>query len=472
MSAVAGEVLDVDYLVVGAGASAMAFVDTLVDHSDATVALVDRREAPGGHWLDAYPFVQLHQSACFYGVASTLLGGGEVQTEGPEAGLQVRSTAPEIVAYYAGVLRRLEATGRVRFLGGHEVTTTDGTPGVRRLVDGVRLCVAPHTTVVDATYLSPLIPRWVPPPFEVGPGARVIAVNDLPDAGPARRHVVVGSGKTATDACVWLLRHGVDPDAITWVRPRDPWMLDRANIQPDPEIYQAMFAEIVEGAARADSLDALFLHLEDAGVLLRLDPAHRPTMAKAPTLGRWELDLLRSIGDVVRRGHVRRAEGSLLVCDGGTVDVGPDALIVHCAADGLRNPPLVPVWAPRRLTLQPVRAGFPCFGAALVGYVEATRDDPSVKNTLCHPVPFGDRLEDWADMNARGLRSAASWGAEADIRAWASGVAINPGRVPEGDRSAALSASLDRIARHRDDAVRRLAAWALGAAGTPGTGGT
>jgi hypothetical protein len=40
--------------------------------------------------------------------------------------------------------------------------------------------------------------------------------------------VVVGSGKTATDACIWLLALGVAPDAICWVRPRDPWMMNRA----------------------------------------------------------------------------------------------------------------------------------------------------------------------------------------------------------------------------------------------------
>ncbi|MBZ5734485.1 NAD(P)-binding protein [Nocardioides sp. TRM66260-LWL] len=458
------DVIEADYLVVGAGASAMAFVDTLVDHRGATVVLVDRQDAPGGHWLQAYPFVQLHQAACFYGVASEVLGGGELQTEGPEAGLQVRSTAADITDYYARVLRRLEGTGRVRFLGGHEVIGGAAGEGgdlrVRRLEDDAELRVAPGARVVDARYVAPRIPSQVPPPFEVGAGARLVAVNDLPDAGPARRHVVVGSGKTATDACVWLLRHGVDPDAITWVRPREPWMLDRARIQPVPEVYQGMFAEIVEGAASAATLDDLLRHLEDAGVMLRLDPTRRPTMAKAPTLGRWELELLRSITDVVRLGHVRRVEDGRLLCDDGTVEIGPDALVVHCAADGLRNPPLLPVWSPERITLQPVRAGFPCFGAALVGYVEATRDDDATRNALCHPVPFGDRLEDWADMNARGLRSAAAWGAETDIRAWASGVAINPGRVPEADRTPALEDALTRIARHRDVAVERLAGWA------------
>ena len=76
-------VLETDYLVVGAGAAGMAFTDALVDHADVSVALVDRRHAVGGHWLDAYPFVRLHQASAFYGVASTLLGGGRVQQDGP-----------------------------------------------------------------------------------------------------------------------------------------------------------------------------------------------------------------------------------------------------------------------------------------------------------------------------------------------------------------------------------------------------
>ena len=63
--------LETDYLVVGAGAVGMAFVDTLLDHSDADVVMIDRRHRPGGHWLDSYPFVQLHQPSTNYGVNST-----------------------------------------------------------------------------------------------------------------------------------------------------------------------------------------------------------------------------------------------------------------------------------------------------------------------------------------------------------------------------------------------------------------
>ena len=41
--------------------------------------------------------------------------------------------------------------------------------------------------------------------------------------------------------------------------------------------------------------------------MLRIDRSVTPTMAKAPTLGTWELDLLRTIENVVRRGPHRLA---------------------------------------------------------------------------------------------------------------------------------------------------------------------
>lgn len=64
------DLIETDYLVVGACAAGMTVTDALLNHGDATVTLIDRRHAPGGHWLDAYPFVRLHQPSAFYGVDS------------------------------------------------------------------------------------------------------------------------------------------------------------------------------------------------------------------------------------------------------------------------------------------------------------------------------------------------------------------------------------------------------------------
>lgn len=445
-----------DYLVVGAGASGMAFADALVEHADrpVRVALVDRRDGPGGHWRHAYPFVRLHQSSTFYGVASTLLGGGRIQAEGPEAGLHERADQPTIQRYYEDVLARHVASGRVELLAHSEY---DGRRGVTDLATGVRGVVPERCRVVDARYLSPDIPAESPPRFAVD-GARVVPVNDLPlvEDDPAE-YVVVGSGKTATDAIVWLLGRGTDPDAICWVRPRDPWMLNRARIQPDPETYLAMVADLMEAAAAAPSLPELFLALEDAGIMHRIDRSVTPTMAKAPTLGFWELELLRSVERVVRRGHLRSASRGRLSFADGDVPIADDALVVDCAADGLKLPPLVPIWQPDVVTVQPVRAGFPCFGAAMIGYVEATRASDDDRNRVCRPSSYGNTLVDWARMNVLGLRASAAFNAEPDLRAFSDRVALNPARVPpDHSGSPALDAVRERMAAAVGPGVARL----------------
>ena len=447
--------LDADYLVVGGGAMGMAFTDALTDHADVRVVMVDRRHGVGGHWLEAYPFVRLHQSSCFYGVASTMLGGGRLQESGPEAGLQERATQPEITSYYARLLDRMQSSGRVEFLPNSDV---DGGRTVVSRISGERFEVPESCRVVNAHYLAPTIPAEQPPPFAVADGARVLPVNDLARLEEApSQYVVVGSGKTATDSCIWLLARGVDPDAICWVRPREPWMLNRALIQPDPAIFLGMAADTMQAASVSRSLDEVFLRLEDAGVMLRIDRSLTPTMAKAPTLATWELDQLRTIENVVRRGHIESVGRGTLTFGDGSVSVADDALVVHCAADGLKNPPLVPVWRPEDITLQPIRAGFPSFGAALVGYVEATRTDDDVKNRLCPPSNYGNSLQQWASMNVRGTRATMSFSAEPDIKEWSDGVALNPARVPPGHpASAALDDARERLASYTRPALARL----------------
>ena len=99
-------VLECDYLVIGAGATGMAFVDELL-HLDANVnvIIVDKRAKPGGHWVDAYSFVRLHQPAAWYGVNSRALGSG---------GADLASKA-QILSYYELVIDDFKSTGRVSY---------------------------------------------------------------------------------------------------------------------------------------------------------------------------------------------------------------------------------------------------------------------------------------------------------------------------------------------------------------------
>jgi hypothetical protein len=451
--------METDYLVVGAGAMGMAFTDALIDHADVHVTIVDRRHSPGGHWQDAYPFVQLHQASVFYGVASTVLGSGAVQLEGPEAGLQERARRAEIQHYYDGILlRRFVGSGRVTFLGGSEYHGDDAQHLVTSRVSGETTRVDVRRRLVDASYLAPTIPATTPPPFGVAEGARVIAVNDLAALASApSQYVIVGSGKTATDAIVWLLLNGVQSDRIVWIRPREPWMLNRAVVQPDPVVALGLAADTMASAAEAETLDDMFLRLEACGVMLRIDTDRVPTMAKTPTLGTWELDLLRTIENVVRLGHVQYVSADQIVLDEGVVPLTPGAIVVHCAASGLQYPPMVPVWSPDKIRLQTIRVGFPCFCAALAGFVEATRDDDRERNRLCPPNTLPDNPADWAVMQVRGTRAARAYGAEPDIAAWANQTALNPARITPSQREdAAVGAAVARLSGVVEHGLARL----------------
>ena len=449
------EALEADYLVIGAGAAGMAFTDALIDHADVSVIVVDRRHSAGGHWLDAYPFVRLHQASSFYGVASTLLGGRRIQQDGPEAGLPERATAPELCAYYARVLQeRMLRSGKVSFFPSCDYV---GEGQFVSRLSGRRYEVRGQRRVVDAHYLSPRIPATTPAPFGVAEGARVVAVNELVKLGGASsQYVIAGAGKTATDACIWLLDNGVEPGAICWVRPREPWMLNRAVVQPDPVVFLSTAAEIMEAAAVATSPDQVFFLLEDASVMLRIDRSVTPTMAKVPTLAQWELDRLRTIDRVIRLGHIRHVEPGRLVLTDGDVPIAPDAVVVHCASSGLRYRPLVPIWGREAITVQPIQLGFACFGAALAGYVEATLEDDALKNRLCPPSPFSNTPADWARQQVLGAR--ASFRSATQIRDWADGVSLNPARIPpELAGSAAVTAAQERLRHIAGPGMARMA---------------
>jgi uncharacterized protein (DUF433 family) len=131
---------------------------------------------------------------------------------------------------------------------------------------------------------------------------------------------------------------------------------------------------------------------------------------------------------------------------------------VHCAASGLQYPPLVPVWGPDKIRLQTIRAGFPCFNAALAGYVEATRDDDWERNRLCPPNIVPDSLASWARMQVRGTIAARRYGSEPDIAAWANSCALNPARIEPSQRDdPAVKVAAARLADHSERGLTRMA---------------
>lgn len=249
--------------------------------------------------------------------------------------------------------------------------------------------------------------------------------NDLTtlDRAPSG-YVVIGAGKTGMDACLWLLANGVEPDDIKWIMPRDPWMLDRANIQPGPEFADrtlGYFAGKREAAASATSIDDLFERLEEEGLLLRLDPTVRPTMFRCATVSLQELVQLRRIENIVRLGHVQTIERDEIVLDDGTIPTSPDTLHVDCTANGLEPRPVVPVFDGDRITLQNLRLCQPTFSSALVGHIEACYGSDTEKNERCIPNPYPSSHIDWLRTELINLENTVRWNADEDLTDWIRG---------------------------------------------------
>ena len=416
--------IEADYLVIGAGATGMAFVDTLVSETTATVAVVDRNHQPGGHWTTAYPFVRLHQPSAYYGVNSRPLGSDTDRPHRVERGL-------------LRVGRRRRGVGLLR--RGHAATTvTDGAGLVLSDERVPRRRPDPHTggddihvtarRIVDTTFVGVTVPSMRPPPYDVAPEVDCIPPNDLPKYGKRDRYVIVGAGKTAMDTCLWLLGHGIAPQRLTWIKPRDAWLLNRAGIQPGKQFAKQVLADVsaqLKSVELAESVEDLFARLADAGCLLRIDESIDPEMYRCAIVSRAELEQLRRIDDVVRMGHVKEIEPGRVVLDGGSLPIAGSALYIDCTAVGLGRREVSTVFDGDRITLQTVRTCQPVFSAALIAHVEADYADDDTRNALCRPIPNPEVPLDWLRMMLTYNGNQLRWFDEPEVMAWLDSARLN-----------------------------------------------
>ncbi|MBO0680281.1 NAD(P)-binding protein [Mycolicibacterium sp. S2-37] len=416
--------VDADYLIIGAGAMGMAFADTLIAESDATVVIVDRNDQPGGHWTTAYPYVRLHQPSAYYGVNSRDLGTGAIDVEGLNAGYHELASGAEVCAYFDAVMRQhLLPSGRVTYLPMSEYLGD----GRVRTYAGDEISVRARRIVTS--HVEIVVPSMRRPSYAVAPGVDCVPPNDLPRLRQGRdRYVIVGAGKTAMDACLWLLRHGVAPQRITWITPRDSWVLDRAAIQPGAQFAKRALADFsgqLAAVLEAQSYADLFVRLEARGCLQRIDTSVDPTMYRCAILSQAELTELRRIADVVRLGHVQAIEPGRITLDGGTVDVDPSALYIDCSADGLSRKPPTAIFDGDHISLQTVRTCQPAFSAAVIAHVEAAYHDDDTRNMFCGPVPYPHEPADWLRMMLTFNRNQLQWFADPDMMAWVDAARLN-----------------------------------------------
>lgn len=454
---------ETDYLIIGAGAVGMAFADTLLDETDAHITFVDRHAKPGGHWNDAYPFVALHQPSAFYGVNSTPLGAPEKDVIGLNKGFYSLATGSEVAAYYDTIMaRRFLPSGRVSYF---PLSNYLGDGRFESILSGKESSIEIRRKTVDATYYGTTVPATHTPKFEVADDVRLVPPNALPDlwqrpeAVPSQ-FVILGAGKTAMDVGVWLIQAGADPDSIIWVRPRDTWMLNRSRTQPGIEFFEGTIGgqvAIMEALAKADTAEDLFDRLEAEKVMLRLDPDVRPAMFHYPTISEAEVDILRTIKKVVRKGHVQRIEPGMMHCAEGNVETASDALFIDCTATAVERRPVVPQFQGDLITLQMIRVPQPAFSAALTAYIEANYEDDAIKNSLGQPVPLPDGIDTYPRANLVNMMNQFQWSQQPELQEWMIKARLDGFGKTIAAVSPADSEKQALLARFRDNAQAAIA---------------
>ncbi len=411
--------LKTDYLIVGSGAVGMAFADTLLTETDANIIIVDRYAKPGGHWNVAYPFVTLHQPSQFYGVSSKELSKGRVDEVGLNKGLNDLATGQEVSAYFDDVMRhQFLPTGRVQYF---PMCNYEGEGKFTSKLSGEAFQVS-YDKLVDCTFLNTSVPSTHTPGFTIADGVPFIPLNDLPKVTqPPEGYVVIGGGKTGIDAVLWMLETGIDPDKITWIMPRDAWLLNRANTQPSMAFFEnTMGAQAAqfESIANAENMDDMFDRLEASGYFLRIDRGVRPKMYHAATVSEMEIEELRKVKNIVRMGRVSAIEKDRIILAEGEIPTSTGHLHVDCSASAVTRTDMIPVFNGDTITPQTVRAYQPVFSASLIAHVEASERDEAEKNRLCAVVPLPNSTYDYMRMTAAMMMNQYNWGQDKEIQAW------------------------------------------------------
>lgn len=333
--------LECDYLVVGAGSSPLAFIDTLLtERPESKIILIDKKEAPGGHWVDAYGYVHLHQPSIVYGIASKQLEGNWLNTMLTKFTLpwNHRASKEEILNYYDNFVNEKVASQQVEYypnsVFNFEEEEKDlypsiaDKPQIHRFssVDGsVSYKVKVNVKLIDGTHGTNIIPHDSPFQFPVDEEVRVMTPNQIFDAfqeGSDKRnsmlenkYVVIGAGKTGMDAIVYLQRvMKVDPIDIAWVISNDVWMFNAA--------YDSSPSDFVSTLIKFNmDLEKTAFALEQKGALLRLDKNFNPTVFRLPSILPADFKLLRNIKTVIRRGRataIRHKYNSNVVVEFGS----------------------------------------------------------------------------------------------------------------------------------------------------------
>jgi hypothetical protein len=346
---------------------------------------------------------------------------------GHNAGLYELASGAEVTGYFHKVMHQsLLPSGRVRYLPMSLYSgIQDGIASVNSILSGQETHIKVRKKIVDATYFTPQVPATTAPNFKVADGVRLVTPTQLTQIWQSeerpKNYCILGAGKTAMDAAVWLLTCGAAPESIHWVMPRDSWLINRITTQPGVEFFAHSIggvAKQMKAMAEATSIDDLYERLEASGQMLRIDRSHKPSMFHYATISEGEVALLQQIKQVIRKGRVQAIDADGLELSQGRFAMPANTLYINCTASAVAPRPNELMFQPGRIVPQLLRAPLVTFSAAVCAYVELQYDDDAIKNKICAVVPFPRDISGYVTASIANMVNQVSWSQNKKLRNW------------------------------------------------------
>lgn len=396
-----------DYIIIGCGLKALAFADALLKRQNVQIAIIDRHPRPGGHWCQTYPYAGLSPPFESIGVESLPISAWLAQTDAAPDQLE----KADVLAYASDVMETiLLPTGRVQYFPN---CVHIGEGRVHDLSTRQVQSIPPAAKMVDASEDAPPIPNQHISSFSTEPNITLSTPFSLQadlDRTPRvhDRFCILGAGKAAVESISCLIANGISVDQIAWVVPRDPWFILRGSILDVPDPAARIF-EVLLAVEHAATPQDLLRRLEALGCLASLDRDVCPTMFRGITISRSDLENLRQIKRIIRKGHVHGVSQLGMVFDEGAVPLPSTTQYVDCTAGHVIRTLDTPIFQNASVTLQSTLIHHTSVSASVIGVIEGLELTLEEKNRMCEPLTAPDAPHDILPLIYGTLLNVHQW---------------------------------------------------------------
>ena len=128
--------------------------------------------------------------------------------------------------------------------------------------------------------------------------------------------------------------------------------------------------------------------------VFRLDQGISPTKWKCATISKKELETVRNIQNVIRKGRVKKVTNNNIFLERGKERNTERSITVNCSACGLASRPEKKIFSENSIILQSTMMCQQVFSASIIAKIESSNLGVGEKNALVSPVSHPELVDD------------------------------------------------------------------------------